>query len=466
MTAMDRGRVYQTSPAVSHRRFRTSRIEHPIHQNQENLSDFVHSRSCRRISLHAIMPRMTLSRLTFREVWHRVRYLYDRFTADRCSENAAALTYMSLFALVPLLTVLYTMASAIPAFQGAEQQMQALLFEHLVPQSSSDIEQYLNEFSEQAKNLTGPGIGFLLVTAIVMLRNIEHAFNNIWRARENRSPLSSFLLYWAVLTLTPITIGLALGLSTYLASAAHALESLDILGIKALIVRASPLLLSWVGFSLIYAAVPNCPVPIKHALLGGLFTALAFHAARSVFTKLVVSSSYTFIYGAFAAVPLFLLWIYLSWNIVLMGGVLVHSLTAYESADQAKRPKILKALNVLYVFWKKQRSGEAVREMELLKRTHDIISGLDSETWGAMRDIFLRENLITENSKGHYLLSRDLHTVPFWQLKEWIEDEQPLEGQEGTLNSEWQRAAYQLLLGERDTQRELLDTNLADLFKR
>jgi membrane protein len=409
--------------------------------------------------------RMNFSQLTFREIWHRSRYLLSRFIADRCSENAAALTYMSLFALVPLLTVLYTMASAIPAFQGAEEQMQNLLFKHLVPQSSTDIEQYLNDFSQQAKNLTGPGIGFLLVTAIVMLRNIEHAFNRIWRARENRSTLSSFLLYWAVLTLAPITIGLALGLSTYLASVAHALESLDIFGAQAFFIESAPLFLSLIGFSLIYAAVPNCPVPLRHAVIGGLFAALAFHGARGLFTKLVVGSNYTFIYGAFAAVPLFLLWIYLSWNIVLIGGILVHSLSAYESDEQAKRPAILKALDVLYVFWKKQQSGEVVREMELLKRRHEIIRGMDSVTWGLLRDIFLREKIITENGRGDYLLCRDLHTVTMWQLKEWVESEQPLEGQESTIHTEWQRAAYELVARERKDQRELLDTNLVALFE-
>ncbi len=326
----------------------------------------------------------------FRERWRRVRYLFNRFSADHCSENAAALTYMSLFALVPLLTVLYTMASAIPAFQGAEEQMQAFLFKHLVPQSSVVIEQYINDFSQQARNLTGPGIGFLLVTAILMLRNIEHAFNHIWRARENRGALSSFLLYWAVLTLAPITIGLALALNTYLSTFTHSLTSLDTLRTNTALVQVTSLGLSTLGFSLIYAAVPNCPVPLKHALLGGLFAALAFHVARDIFTRLVVSSSITFIYGAFAAVPLFLLWIYVSWNIVLMGGILVHSLSAYESHEQANRPAVLKALDVLHVFWQKQQSGGVVREIELLNRRHDMIRGLDSETWGNVRDVLLQ----------------------------------------------------------------------------
>ena len=407
---------------------------------------------------------MTSRILLFSELWRRIRYFAGRFVADRCSENAAALTYMSLFALVPLLTVLYTIASAIPAFQGAEDQMKTILFTHLMPESGSDIENYLNGFSQQAKNLTAPGIVFLLVTAILMLRNIEHAFNMIWHARENRSALSSFLLYWAVLTLAPITIGLALGISTYLSSFANALEKLDIFGAKAFLLESTPLLLSTAGFSLIYAAVPNCRVPFKHALIGGIFVALAFHAARAAFTQLVVGSNYTFIYGAFAAVPLFLLWIYLSWNIVLMGGILVHSLSAYQNNEQANRPATLKALDVLHLFWQKQKSGDAVREIELLDGRHDVIRGLDSETWSMVRDILIQEKVITENDKGHYLLSRDLHTIPFWQLKEWIDDEHSLSEHDFATHSGWQSDALRLLASERKDQRDILSINLADLF--
>lgn len=408
---------------------------------------------------------MTFLKQMLRELWRRMTYLAGRFTADRCTDNAAALTYMSLFALVPLMTVLYTMASAIPAFQGAEQKMQAILFENLVPQSSSDIEQYLNDFSLQAKNLTGPGIAFLLVTAVLMLRNIEHAFNRIWRARENRSAISSFLLYWAVLTLAPVTIGVALALSTYLASFAHTLEQFDILGARAVLLQSAPLVLSTLGFSLVYAAVPNCRVPFKHALVGGLFAAIAFGAARSLFAQLVVGSSITFIYGAFAAVPLFLLWIYLSWNIVLIGGILVHSLSAYQSREQANRPLAMKALQVLHLFWQKQKLGKSVREIDLIGGRLESTRGLDSETWGELRDLFIDHKVITQDSRGRYLLSRDLHTIPFWQLKEWVENEKSLEGLEPPGDRTWQAGAGKLLLDERKAQREILSANLVELFE-
>ena len=399
-----------------------------------------------------------------REGWHRLDYLISRYTVDRCSENAAALTYMSLFALVPLLTVLYTMASAIPAFQGAEAQVQQILFTHLVPETSSDIQEYLNTFSRQAKNLTGPGIAFVLITAVLMLRNIEKAFNLIWRARQNRSPVSSFLLYWAVLTLAPITIGLALGLSTYFTAFADALDRFDVVGARALLVQFAPVVLSTLGFTLVYVAVPNCRVPFKHAVVGGFLAALAFHVLRGLFTALVVRSSISSIYGAFAAVPLFVFWIYLCWNIVLMGGILIHSLSAYQSNQQASRPNVLKALDILYLFWQKQQLGRYVREKEMLVNKHTVIRGLDSGTWAKLRDTLLAHKVITQNDKGHYLLSRDLHGIPFWQLKEWVGDERPLERTDVATGLDWQQRAHRLLQEQRRSQREILDLSLAELF--
>jgi membrane protein len=399
-------------------------------------------------------------------LWHRSVYLFSRFGIDRCSENAAALTYMSLFALVPLMTVLYTMASAVPAFQGLEAQIEAFLFENLVPETSLDIQDYLSDFSRQAKNLTGVGIGFLVITAVLMLRNIEKSFNQIWRTQKNRSAVSSFLLYWAVLSLAPVSLGLALAISTYLNSIANLVVSVDITGVGAQLLKLAPIMLNTAGFTLIYVAVPNCRVPFRHALIGGLFAAIAFNLARALFTNLVVGSSYAFIYGAFAAVPLFLLWIYLSWNIVLIGAVLVHSLSAYQSLEEASRPTVLKALDVLYLFWTQQKSGVAVSELDILNDKHAVVRGLDSETWSELRDIFLDKKLITLSDRGAYLLSRDLHELTFWQLKEWVNTELPLNRDDIQAQMGWQQEAYTLLRDQRQQQRNTLEVSLAELFSR
>jgi membrane protein len=288
----------------------------------------------------------------------------------------------------------------------------------------------------------------------------------IWRTRENRGALSSFLLYWAVLSLSPVFIGLALGISTYLTSLSVRFEEYDPVGMGAYLLKYSPLLLSWAAFSLIYAAVPNCRVPFKHALMGGFIAAAAFNIARSLFTLLVVNSSFTFIYGAFAAVPLFLLWIYLSWNIVLIGGILVHSMSAYQSKEQAARPTVLKALDVLYLMWLRQKSGKDVREIELLNGEHQAVHGLDSDTWRDLRTRLMAARIITQNERGRYLLCRDMDDISFWQLKELINEELSLEKEKIESHLSWQDDAYRMLRDQRMQQRDQLGVSLAELFNR
>ena len=126
---------------------------------------------------------------------------------------------------------------------------------------------------------------------------------------------------------------------------------------------------------------------------------------------------------------------------------------------------VLKALDVLYLFWHKQQSGKTVREIELLSKGHTVIKGLDSESWGELRDIFIHKKLITQNDKGHYLLARDLHSIKFWQLKEWVNSEQPLDKEDITSYQEWQGNAYRLLRAQRTDQRDILGTNLVELFE-
>jgi membrane protein len=392
---------------------------------------------------------------------HRILYLASRYQSDRCRDTAAALTYMSLFALVPLLTVLYTMASAIPAFQGVEASIQDLLFENLLPETSAGIEEYISDFSRQAKNLTGFGVAVLVATAVLMLRNIEQAFNLIWRTRGNRGTVSSFLLYWAILSLAPVTIGLGLGASTYLASVAGQLEQWGVIGVGGFVLRIAPYLLQVIGFTLVYAAVPNCRVPLRHAVVGGVLAAASFNIARALFTKLVAGSSITFIYGAFAAVPLFLLWIYISWNIVLVSAIVVHSLSAYQSEAQARRPLLLKALELLEALWRRQSEGRALRELELLQSRH---LSIDAESWQKLRDRLLAHRVIAQDESGHYLLARDLHAIPLWQLHEWLSEQGELPEETSANIPNWEKHAIELLNDRKHRNRESLSISLATLF--
>ena len=393
------------------------------------------------------------------------QYLMSRYRDDRCSEIAAALVYMSLFALVPLLTVVYAIGSAVPTVANIEHQLEQFLVENLLPESSSEVVGYLSGFSDQAKNLTGVGILILTITAVLMLRNVERAFNNIWRNRENRSPISSLLLYWAVLSLAPILLGLGLGVQAYLYAAANAIAGVDSLGVSAFLLSLLPFVLSVFGISALYVAVPNCAVPFRHALIGGIATAVAFSIAKAGFTTVMANSSYTLVYGAFAAVPVFLLWLYITWNIVLLGGVLVHSLSAYQSDEQANRPVLLKALDVLFLLWRAQKVGEPIRELSLIRDRQVVIGGLDSESWRFIRDRLMTAKLITQNSQGRYLLTRALSDVTLIDIKELINGELDMP-RAPTSALSWQKQASSLLAQQRDDQRELLAVPLTELFQR
>jgi membrane protein len=391
-----------------------------------------------------------------------LQHVQRRFKADDCSRSAAALTYMSLFAVVPLMTVVFAMLSAVPAFGGTATQLQNFVFSHFMPASGQEIEGYLLSFSVQARKLTGIGVAFLMVTALTMLTNIEKVFNAIWRTRGHRSGLSSFLRYWAILSLGPLCIGLALGISTYLVSL-HWLTEVDLFGVRKLLLSAAPLLLTIVAFTLLFAAMPNTRVPIRHALIGGAACGICLEIAKQVFTLVMANASYQLIYGTFAAIPLFLLWIYISWIMVLAGAELVHALSGFDHRDDL--PDIVAALSILEILWRYHQRGMALSERELLgKRRLLDRHTLSIDHWAALRDTLLDATLIKIDSNGAYILGRDLRHYTLADLCTRF--------RQLPVAIEYQYAAatpwlnnYQQLFTQLDTQnRQQLQLSLAELF--
>lgn len=391
-----------------------------------------------------------------------LQYLLGRIVEDRLNANAAALTFVSLFALVPLLTVTLSIASALPAAGDLEGKLDEFLLQFLLPDSSTQVVQYLSTFIGQARSLTAFGVAILLVTAILMLRNVEKALNDIWRNRANRKPLQSFLLYWAVLSLGPAAIGLGLGVRAYLFAATNDWGGLQLFGIGSALISLLPFLISAVGLTCLYAVVPNCQVPLRHALIGGVFAASTFTIARMLFTAVMAKSSYTLVYGAFAAVPLFLMWIYVTWIIVLIGAVLAHSLSAYQTDEQAKTPTLMKALDILYLFWRAQSEGRGIAELEIIGANEVLRGGIDADSWRSIRDALIDAQFLKRLDRGNYLLSRDLHHVSLSELADLIRSEPPFEQGQQTLP--WQEVACQLLNTNHEQEEALLNLSLATLF--
>ncbi|MFC0708203.1 YihY family inner membrane protein [Azorhizophilus paspali] len=333
------------------------------------------------------------------------RYLFERFLADQGPKSAAALTYTTLFAVVPIMTLIFVVLSVIPDFQGIGEQIQGFIFRNFVPSSGAVLQDYLRTFIEQARHLTWLGVGVLMVTALLMLMTVEHTFNTIWRVRRPRRGLSSFLLHWAILSLGPLLLGTGFALSTYITSLSLVFDPYALAGARMLL-KVMPLLFSTAAFTLLYVAVPNTAVPLRHALLGGLFAAVLFEAAKGLFGLYVaLFPTYELIYGAFAAVPLFLLWMYLSWMIVLLGAELVCNLSASRRWRRNPLPRLLVLLGVLRVFHQSQQSGQAVRQTDLQRAGW----ALPDSVWDEMLDFLEREQLICRVSDGRWVLCRDLN---------------------------------------------------------
>jgi membrane protein len=344
--------------------------------------------------------------------WEFWRFLLQRFLADRGANNAADLTYTTLFAVVPMMTVTFSMLSAIPAFQDTGEQIQSFIFRNFVPSAGETLQQYLRDFTTQARQLTWIGVVILAGTAFWMLVTIERAFNTIWRVRQPRRGVSSFLLYWAILSMGPILLGGGFAISTYIASLSLISGPDALLGVQTML-KFMPLLFSVAAFTLLYATVPNAQVPIRHALLGGLFAAVLFEVAKMLFGLYVrLFPGYQLIYGAFATVPLFLLWIYVSWLIVLFGAEVVCNLGSSHQWRKRAVPRLLIVLGVLRVFHERQQSGFKVRLRDVQRQGWMLAE----HEWEEVLEFLEQQQLIASTGSGTWVLSRDLGQYTLAQL--------------------------------------------------
>ncbi|MGB0734010.1 MAG: YihY family inner membrane protein, partial [Pontibacterium sp.] len=344
-----------------------------------------------------------------------VVYLVRQFVANNGVSSAAALTYTTLFAVVPLMTVSYAFLAAVPSFQGVGEELQAWVFSNFVPATGEVVQTYLGEFSGQARKLTAVGVAFLAITAIMMMKSIENAFNRVWRVAEPRKGMSSFLLYWAVLSLGPVLIGLGLVVSSYIASLSLVSSATELVG-KTRLLSLLPMIMSAAAFTLLYAAVPNCRVPLRSAFIGGVAVAMLFETAKRGFAMFVTQfPSYELIYGAFAAVPLFLLWIFISWVMILLGCELTRGITIYNRLNVRDRGEHFGVImQVVFALWDARREGRALADSDLLA----TVAGLDQGRWDTYSQLLLGEGIMSRTDSGGYILARDTRELTVNDLYE------------------------------------------------
>ncbi len=250
-----------------------------------------------------------------------------RFGAERCAQTAAALSFATLLGLVPMLAIGAVLIESLPFGINLGSTLEKFILGTLLPdKAGAVIAKHLGQFAHRAERVTWIGLGMLAATAVMQMLTIEHAFNAIWRVRKRRPWLKRLALHLLALLAGPLVFGGALASITYLAGASFGF--IDESGwLRVLFSQAIPLAFLALLFGLLYWALPNRPVSRWHAGLAGMLAALAFVGMQRLFALYVVKfPTYTLIYGAFAAMPIFLLWLYLSWSVILLGALLTAEL--------------------------------------------------------------------------------------------------------------------------------------------
>jgi membrane protein len=396
----------------------------------------------------------------WRDAYHFIRFIVARFREDRCAQIASSLTFTTLLSIVPLLTIALTMFSAFPVFQDFGEEIKTFLLDNLMPDKAGRvISKYMEQFAESASRLTAVGIGLLAVTAMLMMLTIDHAFNVIWRVSRPRPLVKRLVVYWAVLTLSPLLVGASLSLTSWLVglSMGYA-KHIPVFGVGVL--KVLPVIFTTAAFALLFRLMPNRHVPRAHAWIGAIVASVAFESMNRLFGYYISHfASYKLIYGAFASVPVFLLWIYLSWLIILIGALITASLPYWRmpaTTQPTPTTQLLNALRVLRVMVFGMQSGRLNTLPELSRALHLGYDALET-----IMEKLASANMVRKTEGQGWLLARDAAHIQASELLDIFvlyRDEYLVADDAGALQAWLQDCAWQLSRNA--------DITLAELYAR
>ncbi|CCQ73562.1 YihY family inner membrane protein [Magnetospira sp. QH-2] len=343
-----------------------------------------------------------------------------RYKNDQGLRQAASLSYTSLLSLIPLLTIAFAMLAAFPGFEGVREQILAFLLDNLVMQDRDQIEVYFNNFLSNAGKMGAVGVVGFAVTALLLLSTIEGAMNGIFRVSRPRPILVRVLIYWALLTLGPVLLGSSFTLSGYVTTLLKFDGAEALAGPLGKLAIAGPTLITMLAFMLFYMAMPNRPVNWKHALTGAVVASLLFAFLRWAFALYVISfPSYKAVYGAISSIPIFLIWMYLSWAVILFGATVTatlaerrgrHHLLNQGFSEHGRR--LWLAANLLKLMDEKSH-GEGG---DIQRRTLIDAAGAGDMEVDRMLDLLADEDYITRTENNRWVLARNAESTTLADL--------------------------------------------------
>lgn len=389
----------------------------------------------------------------------QLKVIGQRFIQERFTMTAAALTLTTLLAIVPLMTVLLTIFSGFHFFHQLTGQIQDFIFNNFVPATGKVVQDYLQNFVSKTQQLSLTGVLFLVATAILLLITIERAINDVWHIRRTHIGLSAWLRYWAMLTLIPLLLAVSLTISSYIFSLPIIKDTAYTEGIAHILLSIAPFICTLLGLTVLYIIVPNCRVPWHAGFIGALTGAVLFEVAKRGFLLYITRiSAYHLLYGTLSSIPIFIIWVYVSWVIVLVGA-LVSNIVGTRFAGQTKDniAPFSQAWLCLFHLWQAQCQGRSLTLAELSRRIPP------SRQYPIMAQLQQLQyyNLISMSEDGYYMIKqelsqltvRDLHCLLPWKLQF---DECCLE------SNDWLRANYQQHL---EQEKQLWTYTLAQYFE-
>lgn len=419
------------------------------------------------ISFDELLARLLPLLMLFRPAGSLLKYIASRFSSDKCLRIAASLSYTSLLALVPMLAISLSILSAFPVFNEARDGIQALIFENFAPNTGEALTDYIQTFIRNTAGLTAIGIVGLAATAVMLLATIEDALNTIFRVEKKRPFVGRLLVFWAVLTMGPLLMGASFSLSSYFYALAQVLDQEVASGLTTLVRDLVPVILSATGFAIMYVFMPNRPVKLRHAAVGALVAATMFELLKTGFTSVVIGGgTYSTIYGAMATVPIFLVWMYVSWTVVLFGALLTAALPDWM-ADRKYDPttatdprkRLDRALAVLSALLEDSQSAGTLNQDQLIAaagRGEDQFHGAIEELYEA--------GFIEQTADEKWVLSRDLRAATLYDLYEAFGCGIHAAETSEEDRSVWTRQLDGLCAGLDDSHKALLKQPIADFL--
>lgn len=291
-------------------------------------------------------------------------FLFRRAQNDTIFRVSASLSYTSLIAIVPLFAIGLAIFSAFPGFNAIKEQFQDFILKNFVPDIEQEISHYFVDFLNATAQMTTIGVIGLVITSILMLSTIENSLNFIFKVYKPRNIKTKITLYWTVITLGPLLLGTAFSLKSYLFTLQKFMPD-DIVSSPFFLSSLLPTLITMLTLIMVYVLVPNKKVKFTNAVLGSITAVILFWFLRKGFGLIILkSATYKTIYGALATLPIFLIWMYLAWAVVIFGAVVTAALEEFQQQDDKEETHEIKAKARIFTLRGKKNKESAKKLLQ------------------------------------------------------------------------------------------------------